>query len=132
MGDFISQNWDHLIGRIGGPLSFRLIIQPLMAAYFGVRAGLRDARDGHPPFGWHLVTTKLGNRRQLIRDGWKDIGKLFIVAVIIDVIYEIYVLRWVYPVQSLIAASVLALPCYILVRGLTNRLAKYRVRKQSG
>jgi hypothetical protein len=128
MGDLFSQHWQHLLGRISGPLSFRLILQPLVAAFIGWRAGLRDARNGSPAFFWHLLATKLGNRRQLIRDGWKDIGKLFCVAVLIDVAYQIYVLHWVYPGQTLIVATVLALPSYILVRGLTNRIARPRVR----
>jgi hypothetical protein len=105
----------------------RFILQPLVAAFFGLRAGLRDAREGRPAFGWHLFTTKLGNRRQLIRDGWKDIGKLFIVAVVIDVAYEIYVLHWIYPGQSLIIATALAFPSYIAIRGLTNRIARPKI-----
>ena len=131
MGDFISMHWHHLIGRIGGPLSFRLIIQPLVAAFFGLRAGLRDAREGRPAFGWHLFTTKLGNRRELIRDGWKHIGKLFLAAIVIDVGYQIYVLRWIYPGQALIVATVLAVPSYVVIRGLTNRIVRRRIRGAS-
>jgi hypothetical protein len=105
-------------------------VQPLVAAFFGLRAGLRDAREGNPAFFWHLFTTKLGNRRELIRDGWKDIGKLFMAAIIIDVIYELYVFRWIYPGQALVVAMILALPAYLIVRGLTNRIARRRIRKQ--
>jgi hypothetical protein len=130
MNELVLQHWYHLIGRVSGPFAFRFILQPLVAAFFGLRAGLRDAREGRPAFGWHLFTTKLGNRRQLIRDGWKDIGKLFIVAIVIDVVYEIYVLHWIYPGQSLIIAATLAFPSYIAIRGLTNRIASSRIRKQ--
>jgi hypothetical protein len=128
MGDFLSQHWGHLIGRIGGPLSFRLIIQPLVAAFLGVRAGLRDAREGQPPFGWHLLTTRQGNRNQLVQDAWKNIGKLFLAAIVIDVVYEIYVLRWVYPLQALIVATILAVPSYVVARGLINRIMRRRIR----
>jgi hypothetical protein len=124
MGDLISRFWPDIMGRVTGPLTFRLIVQPLVAAFFGLRAGLRDARAGRPAFGWHLFSTKLGNRRQLIHDAWKDIGKLFVMAMIIDVIYEIYVFRWVYPAQVLIVALILAVPAYVSVRGLTNRIAR--------
>ena len=127
MGELISGHLQDLIGRVSGPLTFRLIIQPLVAAYFGLRAGLRDAREGRPAFGWHLFTTKLGNRRELIRDGWKDIGKLFIAAVVIDVVYEIYVFRWIYPGQALIVATILAVPSYIFIRGLTNRITRHKI-----
>jgi hypothetical protein len=127
MDELISRYWQDLVGRTTGPLTFRLIVQPLVAAFFGLRAGLRDARQGSPAFGWHLFTTKQGNRRQLIRDAWKDIGKLFLAAVIIDVVYEIYVFRWVYPGQALIVATILAMPSYIAARGLTNRIMR-RIR----
>jgi hypothetical protein len=129
MNDLISRFWPDIMGRISGPLTFRLIVQPLVAAFFGLRAGLRDARAGNPAFFWHLFTTKLGDRPQLIRDGWKDIGKLFIAAMVIDVIYEIYVFHWVYPLQVLVVAVILALPAYLLVRGLTNRIARRWGRK---
>ena len=129
MGELISLHWQHLIDRIEGPLNFRLIVQPLVAAFFGVRAGLRDARQGGHVFGWHLFTTRLGNRRQLIRDGWGDIGKLFFAAIVIDVIYQVYVLRWLHPGQAVIVATILALPTYIAFRGLTNRVAGLSIKR---
>jgi hypothetical protein len=132
MGDFVSKHWEHLIGRVNGPLSFRLIIQPLVAALLGVRAGLQDARKGQPRFGWYFLTTRRGNRNQLVREAWKHIGKLFLAAIAIDVIYEIYVVRWVYPLWNLIVATILAVPSYVAVRGLTNQIARRRVQKQVG
>ena len=131
MGDFLSQHWHQLIGRLNGPLSFRLIIQPLVAAFLGVRAGLRDVREGRPPFGWHLLTTRHGNRPQLLQDALKNIRNLFFAAIVMDVIYEIYVLHWVYPLQALIVATILAVPTYIAGRGLTNRIARRRITKHN-
>ena len=130
MGDLFSRFWPDIMGRITGPLTFRLIVQPLVATFLGVRAGLRDAREGNPAFFWHLFTTKQGDRPQLIRDGWKDISKLFLMALAIDVIYEIYVFHWVYPGQAVVVAIILALPAYLLVRGPTNRIARLWRRKQ--
>jgi hypothetical protein len=34
-----------LMERIGGPLSFRLLLQPIMAIALAIRAGVRDARE---------------------------------------------------------------------------------------
>jgi hypothetical protein len=128
MSEFLSQHWHHLIGRLNGPLNFRLLIQPLVAAFFGVRAGMRDAHEDRPPFGWHLLTTRHGNRPQLLQDAWRSIGKLFIAAMVIDIIYEIYVLHWIYPQQAPIVATIFAVPSYIACRGLTNRIARQRIR----
>jgi hypothetical protein len=41
-----------LIGRLSGPLSFRLILQPMMAAFFAVRDGLKEERQDRPPYFW--------------------------------------------------------------------------------
>jgi hypothetical protein len=51
----------------------------------------------------------------------KDVGKVFVAALVIDLIYEIVVFRWIYPGQALIVAVVLAMLPYPLIRGLLNR-----------
>ncbi|MDB6068675.1 MAG: hypothetical protein JWR26_4883 [Pedosphaera sp.] len=113
----------HLCGRLQGPFSFRIIIQPLVAVALAIRAGVRDARAGRPPHGWAIVTDS-ANRSRLLLESWKDVAKVFVAAVIIDIIYEIIVLRRIYPIQSLIVATTLALIPYLLVRGPVNRIAR--------
>jgi predicted PurR-regulated permease PerM len=54
------------------------------------------------------------------------VGKVFLVAVLIDVVYEIVVFRWVYPLQPFLVAIVLAVIPYLLIRGPVNRLARRR------
>jgi hypothetical protein len=123
MDETLARIWEMLIGRDHGPLSFRLTIQPLVACFLAIRAGLQDARAGLPIYGWTFVTDS-SHRAELFRAGWKDVGRLFIAAVLIDVIYEIYVFRWIYPGQALIVAATVAIPPYFLIRGLTNRIAR--------
>jgi hypothetical protein len=125
MEELLMREWDMLIGREHGPLAFRIVIQPIVAAFLAIRSGVRDARAGRPAYGWTVVTTTDSvHRRELIRKGWTDVGRLFVAAVVIDLVYEIVVLRWIYPGQALIIAATLALPTYFLVRGLANRLAR--------
>src|SRR4051812_14105605 len=45
MDNFFTRVWTDLIGRMEGPMNFRLIIQPLIACILAVRAGLQDARE---------------------------------------------------------------------------------------
>lgn len=52
-------------------------------------------------------------------------GKVFIVAVTLDVIYELIVYRWVYPGQALIVATVLAVVPYLLICGPLTRIVRY-------
>ena len=122
MQEFLSLRLGELIGRIDGPMHFRLIIQPLVAIIFAVRAGLRDAREGRPPFFWALAYDR-GHRRDLLSGGWHDVGKVFIAAVILDAIYQLAVLHAFYPVEAVIVALVLALVPYVLVRAPVTRLA---------
>ncbi len=121
----ISRGVDQLIGRAGGPLHLRLILQPAVATVLAIRAGLRDAREGNPAFLWAVLTSP-AERKLLIRSGWKDVGKLFLVAVVLDVIYQIVVLRALYPVQTLIVCVCVALVPYSLLRGPVTRIARLR------
>ena len=98
-----------------------------VAAIFAIRAGWRDAREGRPPYLWS-VFTHAATRRDLLRQGWADVGKVFIVAVVLDLTYELFAYRWVYPGQALIVAAVLAFIPYLLIRGPVNRIARRFIR----
>lgn len=112
---------DNIVDRVSGPMKMRLLLQPLMACIFAVRSGLEDAREGRPPYFWALWSEP-AHRVDMLRDGWKSIGKVFVLAVILDVIYQIMVLRFVYPGEALLVALGLAILPYLAVRGLVNRL----------
>jgi hypothetical protein len=66
----LRRGWEDLVGRPDGPMSFRLILQPAVAIILAIRAGMRDERDGQPPFLW-AVWSNQDRRRELIRQGWK-------------------------------------------------------------
>jgi hypothetical protein len=135
--DFLRRVWEMHVGRAYGPLSFRFIIQPTVAAVLAIRARLEDARTGRPAYGWAVFTDPV-RRHGLLREGWKHIAKLFVAATIVDVIYQIIVFRWIYPAQALIVAGMVAVPSYLLLRGPTNRLIRrwyrrsHRSREGSG
>jgi hypothetical protein len=87
------------------------------------RAGLRDARSGRAAYGWAILT-KTADRNDLLKEGWRELTRVFLIAVIIDLIYELIVFHEIHPVQSLIVAAVLALLPYPLFRGLVNRIVR--------
>jgi hypothetical protein len=62
--------------------------------------------------------------RELWRGVWRDLTRLFVLAVLADVIYQILMVRWVYPSEALLVAAILVLVPYALIRGLTNRIAR--------
>ena len=123
MEDFFGQSWDMLVGRASGPLAFRLVLQPLTAAFVACRAGWRDARAGRPAYGWAVITDS-ASRPGLLREGWSELARVFAVAVMVDLLYEVIVFRRVYPGQSVIVATLLALLPYPLIRGLMNRMVR--------
>lgn len=132
MGDFLSTFWTDFLARFDGPLHFRLFVQPLMAIVFAVRDGTRDAREGRSAYLWTLLTDS-AQRRYLLESGWKGISKVFVLAVVLDVVYQLIVWREVKPVQALLTAAVLALIPYALLRGPVNRaLGSSRTRKSAG
>ena len=114
--------WENLGGRIGGPMSFRLILQPMVAIALAIKAGREDARDHRPAYFWTIITDP-DARHQLLREGWKAVAKVFFLAVAIDVVYQLMVFRWIYPAELLIIAFLLACAPYLLVRGPVNRIA---------
>jgi hypothetical protein len=123
MDEILARLWQNLYGRAAGPMSLRLIIQPTVATILAIRAGLRDARQNRPPFLWAVLWNP-AYRRELLRNGWKDVGKVFVLAMILDAVYQLIVHRGVYILELLITAAVLAIAPYILLRGPIGRAAK--------
>ena len=64
------------------------------------------------------------NQRDRVRKAWADVAKVFVVALGIDVVYQLIRLRWVYPGEALIVAILLALAPYLLIRFLITRLTR--------
>ncbi len=124
--EFFARVWEMLIGRGDGPLTLRLILQPTVAAILAIRAGLKDAHEGRTPYLWSVFTDR-ADRRDLLRDGWKDIGKVFIIAVVLDVVYALIVHRWIFPGQALLVGTVLAIIPYVLIRGPVTRICAGRL-----
>jgi hypothetical protein len=123
MEDLLARIFENLIARVSGPMKFRVLLQPIMASIFAIRAGLQDAKAGRPVFFWALLTDP-AHRAGMIKDGWKSVGKVFVLALVLDVAYQIIVSRFVYPGEALIVAFVLAIVPYLILRGPVNRLAR--------
>lgn len=115
-----------LLARVSGPMKFRLVLQPAMACFFAIRSGLADARAGKPPYFWALLSEP-AHRSYMIKDGWKSVGRVFLLALALDVVYQIIVLRFVYPGEAIIVAFILAIVPYLILRGLVTRAARKKM-----
>ena len=123
MEEMLSRFWEDVIARVGGPMKFRLILQPLIAIIFAVRAGLKDAKEGKVPYNWALISDP-DHRRALLRSGWKSVGKVFVIAILIDLVYQWIVFRRFYPFEALLVAVILAFIPYLLIRGPLTRIVR--------
>jgi hypothetical protein len=121
--------WEDLIGRLGGPITFRLILQPSIAVILAIRDGVKDAKAGRPLYFWSLFTHPT-ERRQLLKDGWKSVGFVFVFAIVIDGVYQFIVFRWFYPGEALTVAIVLAIVPYLQIRGLANSIARDSIQSK--
>jgi hypothetical protein len=123
MNEIFARVWQNLGARLTGPMNLRLIIQPTVAIILAIRAGLRDARQERPAFFWGVLRNP-AHRRELLREGWKDVGKVFLLATILDVVYQLIVQKGVYILETLLTGVTLAIVPYVLLRGPISRIAK--------
>jgi len=118
----VVRGWENFLARPGGHFGLRFYMQPAMASFIALRAGLRDAREHRPAYLWAALTDASA-RRQLLHGGWKDIRTVFIVAVLLDIAYQLVTHQGIYTFEVLFTATLLAVVPYLLLRGPIGRLA---------
>jgi hypothetical protein len=121
--DFPGNYINDFIGRFDGPLHFRLIVQPLVATLLAVRDGSRDAHEGRSAYAWTLLTDPT-QRRYLLDDGWKGISRIFVIAYVLDVVYQFIEWHGLKPFEAFLTAVILAVIPYVALRGPVNRLVR--------
>jgi hypothetical protein len=116
--------------RMSGPMHMRLVMQPVMASLFGFRDGRADVRDGHRP--WLSSVGDRRTRSERLAHAWGRISRIFVMGFAMDCAYQLIDQHTLYPGESLIIASILAILPYVIVRDLTHRLLAGRSQTQSG
>ena len=122
--DALIRMWNDLLARPSGPMSFRFILQPIMAAITAVRAGLVDARTGRSPYFFTILANK-AERGPRVREGLSATSTIFLIGLAMDAIYQFVAFRKFYPGEALIIAFVLAVVPYFLIRGPAARIARW-------
>ena len=54
--DVLLRIWHDVVERPSGPMAFRFVLQPIMAALMALRDGIVDARTGRSPYFWTVLT----------------------------------------------------------------------------
>lgn len=124
MIDELARAVEQLLARANTTMAIRLVIQPITAIVLALRAGLIDARTNKPAFLQEFLFHP-ESRMHLIASMWKDIGRLFLLAFAIDVVYQFIILKNLYLLQALIVAVALAVVPYIIFRGPITRIARW-------
>jgi hypothetical protein len=118
--------WEQLIARPTGPMAFRFILQPIMAAIVALRDGIADAKAGRTAYFWTLLTNPL-ERDDRLREGLIATARIILLGLGMDVIYQFIALKTFYPGEAVIVAVALAFFPYVLLRGPIERIARWRL-----
>ena len=122
---FTERFFQDILARLSGPGRLRFIVQPTVAILLGVRSGIKDAREGFPPFLWALAFHEK-HRRKLFGSAFASIQDLVAVAIILEVISQFLIFREIHPGAALLLGPMLIAFPYALSRAVANRIARRR------
>jgi hypothetical protein len=113
--------WRDIASRPGGPMTFRFILQPCMAALAALHDGAKDARLGRSPYLWSLLTNP-NERPGRLHEGLISTARIILLGLGMDAVYQAIVLKTFYPGEMVLIALLLAFVPYVLLRGPLARL----------
>src|SRR5579863_7818229 len=97
----IERIWRSILARPSGPLAFRFILQPVMAAIIAIRDGLQDAKRGRSPFLWTVLSNPY-ERWARLREGLNATARILLLGLVMDTVYQTIVFRTFFPYEALI------------------------------
>ena len=105
-------------------MSFRFILQPLMASIAAVADGVNDARSGRTPYLWAIIT-RPNERVTRLNEGLNATARVLLIGFAMDAIYQFRVFGTLYPVEALFVSVALAFIPYLLLRGPVARVVAW-------
>jgi hypothetical protein len=122
--------WRQLVERTNEPMRLRFVLQPLMAAIFAIRQGLKDARTGRRPYFWTMVSDP-SKRIQRLEEGLNATARILLLGLVMDVIYQVIILNRFFPAEAVIVALLFAFVPYVIFRGPAARIARWWLGRAS-
>lgn len=113
--------WDGIGRSLSGRGQFRLILQPATALVLGIRLGIRDGRQGTPPFVMRLLTTR-AQRWALFKQSLREAALPLAVAVVMDSVLQVLTLGRVRPLAAVMVGGLLVWLPFVATRAFTNRI----------
>ena len=122
--------WQNLLERLSGPMTFRFILQPIMATIAALLDGVKDARTGRAPF-LETVLTNPAKRARRMQEAVIATARIILLGLIMDAIYQFIELKTFHPAEAVIIALLLAFLPYVALRGIISRIARWWIGRQS-
>lgn len=122
--------WQHIIERPSGALSLRFLLQPTMSSIFALRDGIKDARTGRSPYFWTVMSDPQKRSDRLI-EGLDSTGKIILIAIVLDSVYQYISYKTFYPTEALLVAFFLGFIPYLLLRGPFERVARWWMGRET-
>jgi hypothetical protein len=122
--------WQDIANRPGGPMTFRFVLQPTMAAIAALHDGIQDARSGRSPYFWTVLSNS-DERAGRLREGLFSTSRIILLGLAMDAIYQWRVLGTFYPGEAVIVTLVLAVLPYFILRGPIERAAHWWFARHS-
>jgi hypothetical protein len=123
--DLLQRLWTELVARPSGPMAFRFILQPTVAAILAIRDGMKDARERRPPY-FHTILNDPAQRGPRLREGLAAVGRVIGLGVAMEAIYQWRVIGAFRPLEMAIVVLLLCFVPYLLIRGPADRIARRR------
>ena len=124
--EVIVRIWRNLVGRTDGSMTFRFVLQPIMATLAACLDGVKDARTGRTPFLWTVVNVP-AKRAIRLNEAMIATARIILLGLIMDTIYQFIEFKLFHPAEAVLIALLLAFVPYVLLRGLVARLARHWV-----
>jgi hypothetical protein len=121
--DTQSRLWRDVFDRMGGPMSFRFILQPTMATIAALHDGITDARTGRRPY-LHTILHDPAARGERLLEGLFSVSRIILLGFAMDAIYQWRVLETFYPAEAVVITLLLAVIPYLILRGPIGRIAR--------
>lgn len=123
--------WGDMFARFGGPMTFRFVLQPTMAAVAALHDGIKDAHGGHKSFFWSAWRDPAQQAGRL-SEGLTSVARILLLGVSMDVIYQLKELGTFYPAEAAVIAILLAVVPYFVFRWIIEIVARWWFAHRGG
>ena len=122
--EVVGRIWRNLLDRPSGPMTFRFVLQPVMATAAAFYDGWVDARAGRSPYLW-TIFARPEKRIGRLREGVISTARIILLGLCMDTIYQIILFDTFHPAEAVAVTLLLAFVPYLLLRGPVSRLVHW-------